>query len=281
MYWERVTEEIYVFTSERYALVNSVAFLTTEGIIVIDALPFPTEARKIAAFLGKQGSGRFHSLVLTHYHMDHAYGLFAFPEHLDVIAHDLCRQKLLEVGEASLIEARQSDSSFDDVRLRIPTITFNKGELLLRGGDKTLRLLSLPGHTADNIGVFYEEERVLVTGDAVMAIPIIADGDWRQELQTLHAIKEMAPETLIQGHGEVILRGEVQVILDRYINYLERVEEQARLVLAQDKPRTVIKDIPLETCGLERVPLGIASHRLHVANILTVYDRLKAERDAT
>ena len=281
MYWERVTEEIYVFTSERYALVNSVAFLTTEGIIVIDALPFPTEARKIAAFLGQQGSGRFHSLVLTHYHMDHAYGLFAFPEHLDVIAHDLCRQKLLEVGEASLIEARQSDSSFDDVRLRIPTITFNKGELLLRGGDKTLRLLSLPGHTADNIGVFYEEERVLVTGDAVMAIPIIADGDWRQELQTLHAIKEMAPETLIQGHGEVILRGEVQVILDRYINYLERVEEQARLVLAQDKPRTVIKDIPLETCGLERVPLGIASHRLHVANILTVYDRLKAERDAT
>jgi len=281
MYWERVTEEIYVFTSERYALVNSVAFLTTEGIIVIDALPFPTEARKIAAFLGKQGSGRFHSLVLTHYHMDHAYGLFAFPEHLDVIAHDLCRQKLLEVGEASLIEARQSDSSFDDVRLRIPTITFNKGELLLRGGDKTLRLLSLPGHTADNIGVFYEEERVLVTGDAVMAIPIIADGDWRQELQTLHAIKEMAPETLIQGHGEVILRGEVQVILDRYINYLERVEEQARLVLAQDKPRTVIKDIPLETCGLERVPLGIASHRLHVANILTVYDCLKAERDAT
>jgi len=281
MYWERVTEEIYVFTSERYALVNSVAFLTTEGIIVIDALPFPTEARKIAAFLGQQGSGRFHSLVLTHYHMDHAYGLFAFPEHLDVIAHDLCRQKLLEVGEASLIEARQSDSSFDDVRLRIPTITFNKGELLLRGGDKTLRLLSLPGHTADNIGVFYEEERVLVTGDAVMAIPIIADGDWRQELQTLHAIKEMAPETLIQGHGEVILRGEVQVILDRYINYLERVEEQARLVLAQDKPRTVIKDIPLESCGLERVPLGIASHRLHVANILTVYDRLKAERDAT
>ena len=281
MYWERVTEEIYVFTSERYALVNSVAFLTTEGIIVIDALPFPDEARKIAAFLGQQGGGRFHSLVLTHYHMDHAYGLFAFPEHLDVIAHELCRQKLLEVGEASLIEARQSDSSFDDVRLRIPTITFSEGELLLRGGDKTLRLLSLPGHTADNIGVFYEEERVLVTGDAVMAIPIIADGDWRQELQTLHAIKEMAPETLIQGHGEVILRGEVQVILDRYINYLERVEEQARLVLAQDKPRAVIKDIPLETCGLERVPLGIASHRLHVANILTVYDRLKAERDAT
>lgn len=281
MYWERVTEEIYVFTSERYALVNSVAFLTTEGIIAVDALPFPAEARMIAKFLGQQRDGRFHSLVLTHYHMDHAYGLFAFPEHLDIIAHDLCRQKLLEVGESSLMEARQNDPTFDEVQLRLPTITFNEGEILLRAGDKTFRLLRLPGHTADNIGVFYEEERVLVTGDAVMAIPIIADGDWRQELQTLHAIKEMAPETLIQGHGEVILRGEVQVILDRYINYLERVEDQARQVLAEDKPRITIRDIPLETCGLERVPLGIASHRLHVANILTVYDCLKAERDAT
>ena len=51
MYWERVTEEIYQFTSDRYALVNSMAVLSSEGIVVIDALPFPDEARQIAKFL--------------------------------------------------------------------------------------------------------------------------------------------------------------------------------------------------------------------------------------
>lgn len=279
MYWERVTEEIFVFTSERYALVNSVAFLTQSGVVVVDALPFPDEARRIAQFLDARGGGRFNILVLTHYHMDHVYGLFAFPPQLDVVGSRLCREKLLAVGESSLEEARRSDPQFDEVTLRIPNLTFEES-LTLGTPDKHFRLIPLPGHTPDNIGVLYEEENILVAGDAVMAIPIIADGDWRQEIETLRRIKEMAPETIIQGHGEVILRGEVQTVLDRYIAYLECVEEQARKVLKKGEPRESIRQIPLERCGLERVPLGIASHALHVANILRIYDTLKQEEEA-
>ena len=55
--------------------------------------------------------------------------------------------------------------------------------------------------------------------------------------------------------------------------------EQAHKALDNDEPRDTIWDIPLETCGLERVPLGIASHQLHVANILSIYDELKAKQD--
>jgi len=281
MYWERVSEEIYLFTSERYALVNSVAVLTQAGIVIIDALPFPDEAEQIARFLSLRTEMHVHSLLLTHHHMDHVYGLSAFPAELDVIAHELCRQKLLEIGEASLEQARQSDPAFKRVQLRIPTVTFNEGEILIGAENKNFRLFPLPGHTRDNIGVFLEEDRVLIAGDAVMAIPIIADGDWEQALNSLYIIKEMMPETVIQGHGEVILRGEVQVVLDRYIHYLECVHEKAVTMLESGKERKQIWNIPLEDCGLERVPLGIASHRLHVANILSIYDKLKAAQDAT
>jgi cyclase len=278
MYWERVSEEIYLFTSDRYALVNSVAVVTREGIVALDALPFPDEARQIARFLEVRVGMNFHSFILTHHHMDHVYGLFAFPDGVDVVAHELCRRKLLEVGETSLSEARQGDSTFEEVILRIPNITFDTGELLLRAGGKSFRLLSLPGHTDDNIGVFMEDEEILITGDAVMAIPIIADGDWEREIETLTYIKGLAPETIVQGHGEVILRGEVQVVIDRYIAYLECVHKKAWNMLRQGRDRKEIWNIPLEDCGLERVPLGIASHRLHVANIMSVYDKLKATR---
>ncbi len=213
MYWERVSEEIYLFTSDRYALVNSVAVLTREGIVVVDGLPFPDEAKQIARFLEARIGMHFHSAMLTHHHMDHVYGLFAFPDNLDIVAHELCRQKLLEVGESSLAEAQQNDPAFNEVSLRIPNVTFETGELFVQAGGKTFRLFSLPGHTADNIGILMEEEEVLITGDAVMAIPIIADGDWTQEIESLRRIKEMAPETIVQGHGEVILRGEVQVVM--------------------------------------------------------------------
>ena len=280
MYWERVSEEIFLFTSDRYAMVNSVAVLTERGTVVIDGLPFPDEAKQIARFLEVRSGMDFHSLILTHHHMDHVYGLFAFPEHLDVISSELCRQRLLEVGEASLAEARESDPAFDEVKLRIPTLTFASGDLFVEAGDKTFRLFPLPGHTSDNIGVLIEEDEVLITGDAVMAIPIIADGDWEQEIATLNRIKEMEPDTVIQGHGEVILRGEIKTVMDEYISYLNCVRDQAETVLKKGRDRKEIWDIPLETCGLERVPLGIASHQLHVANILSIYDRLKAEQES-
>jgi glyoxylase-like metal-dependent hydrolase (beta-lactamase superfamily II) len=276
MYWERVSEEIFLFTSDRYALVNSVAVLTDQGTVVIDALPFPDEARQIARFLEIRSGMDFHSLILTHHHMDHVYGLYAFPEQLDVISHELCREKLLEIGESSLREAQESDPSFEDVVLRVPSITFDTGEFFVEAGDKTFKLFPLPGHTTDNIGVFIEEEEVLITGDAVMAIPIIAYGDWVQEIKTLQYIKELEPDTVVQGHGEVILRGEVQVVMDQYIDYLMCVREQAEKALKEGWDEKEIWDIPLETCGLERVPLGIASHQLHIANIMNVYNRLAA-----
>ncbi len=279
MYWERVSEEIFLFTSDRYALVNSVAVLTDRGTVVIDALPFPDEARQIARFLEIRSGMDFYSLILTHHHMDHVYGLYAFPEHLDVISSELCRQRLLDVGESSLAEARESDPAFEEVYLRIPTITFETGDFFVGAGNKTFRLFPLPGHTADNIGVFLEEDEVLITGDAVMSIPIIADGDWEQEIRTLEFIKEMEPDTVVQGHGEVILRGEVKVVMDQYIDYLNCVRKEAETILKRGRDRKEIWDIPLERCGLERVPLGIASHQLHVANILSVYDRLKAEQE--
>jgi glyoxylase-like metal-dependent hydrolase (beta-lactamase superfamily II) len=278
MYWERVTEEIFVFTSERYARVNSVAVLTKEGVVVIDALPFPDEARQIAQFLDIRGKGQFHSLMLTHHHIDHVYGLYAFPEHLELYAHALCRQNLMESGEESLAEARANNSAFAEVQIRIPTVTFQEENLLVKAGDRTFRLMRLPGHTIDNIGVYIEEEKVLISGDATMAIPIIAQGDWRTQRKTLQKIKDLEPLTVIQGHGEVILRGEVDTVMDLYLDYLTCVEEKAREVLEEEKPRDVIWDIPLEDCGLERVPLGVASHQLHVANIFTIYDQLKAEQ---
>ncbi len=279
MYWERVSEKIFIFTSDRYALVNSTAVLTERGTVVIDALPFPDEARQIARFLEIRSGMDFYSLILSHHHMDHAYGLYTFPEKLDVISSELCRQRLLDIGESSLAQAREGDPTFEEVTLRIPTVTFDSGEFLVDAGDKTFKLFPLPGHSADNIGILIEEDEVLITGDAVMAIPIIADGDWQQEIDTLKLIKEMKPDTVVQGHGEVILRGEVNTVMDLYISYLDCVREQAEQVLRKGKDRKEIWDIPLETCGLERVPLGVASHQLHVANILSVYDKLKAEQE--
>jgi len=48
---ERVSEDIYVFTSETYAQVTAGVIVTDEGAIVIDTLPFPFEGQEMKEFI--------------------------------------------------------------------------------------------------------------------------------------------------------------------------------------------------------------------------------------
>ena len=48
---ERVADDIYVFTSERYAQVTASVLLTSDGAVLIDTLAFPDESRAIKAFV--------------------------------------------------------------------------------------------------------------------------------------------------------------------------------------------------------------------------------------
>ena len=52
---ERVSDDIYVFTSDLYAQVTASAVVTDEGVIVIDTLPFPEETRAMMDFLERLG----------------------------------------------------------------------------------------------------------------------------------------------------------------------------------------------------------------------------------
>ena len=48
---ERVTEDIYVFTSDLYAQVTAGVVLTTAGAVVIDTLVYPEETLAIKRFV--------------------------------------------------------------------------------------------------------------------------------------------------------------------------------------------------------------------------------------
>ena len=116
-------------------------------------------------------------VIDTHSHADHAWGNCFFPG-ATVIGHPLCRQLLDTKGRASLEETRRSNPSFRNVKIVLPHMTFNDGEMNLRVGKKDSHACSrLPGHSPDNLGVLVEEDRVLFAGDAAMPLPYIVDGD--------------------------------------------------------------------------------------------------------
>lgn len=271
---ERISEEIYVFTSDLYAQVTAGVIVTSEGAVVVDTLPFPQETRELLAFVQERGL-QVPYVINTHSHADHANGSYLFKE-ADLLAHQLCREILRRHGERVLEEAKEETPEVAEVQLQLPCITFDQ-EVALRLGERTMRLIPLPGHTSDSIGVYVEEDKILFAGDAVMPVPYIVGGDRAAMIDSLRVIGQLSLENIVQGHGEVILRGEVEEALETSIFYLETIYEKVKKVVEAGAPPESVAEIHIEQCGKSRIPLNGLVQQLHEANLLYLYDLMTAQ----
>jgi glyoxylase-like metal-dependent hydrolase (beta-lactamase superfamily II) len=270
---ERISEEIYVFTSDLYAQVTAGVIVTSEGAVVVDTLPVPEETRELLAFVQERGL-QVPYVINTHSHADHANGSYLF-EGADLVAHRRCRKILRRHGKKVLEEAKAQTAEVAEVQLRLPPITFDQ-ELTLRLGDRTMQLIPLPGHTPDSIGVYVQEDKILFAGDAVMPVPYIVDGDRTVMIDSLRVISQLSLENIVQGHGEIILRGEVEEALETSIFYLETIYEKVKEVVEAGAPPETITEIDIEQCGKSRSPLNGLVQQLHEANLFYLYDLMTA-----
>jgi cyclase len=271
---DRVSEGVYVFTSGVYAEVTATVVFTDEGAVLVDTLPFPLETRVIRDFVAQRRTKVLY-VVNTHSHADHTYGTYLFPEAV-VIAHYRCRQLMERHAETSLAEAKKQTPQLADVVIRYPELLFNEG-MTLRIGGKTIELTYSPGHSRDVITVHVLEDRLMIASDTVMPVPYIVGGDLDDMILSLAAIKQKNLENLVQGHGSILLRGEIEETLDANIQYLKCVDRLVRERIARGVAKNGVLDISIEQCGLSRIPLGGLVQKLHQANLLTLYDAYRSE----
>jgi glyoxylase-like metal-dependent hydrolase (beta-lactamase superfamily II) len=275
---ERVTEDVYVFISDLYVEVSATIVITPEGCVLIDTLPFPQETRQIREFAARRCPRGIKYVVNSHHHADHIYGSYLFPE-AELVAHRLCREILLKVGQESLAKAKSQTPDLAPVQLRIPQLVFET-EMLLRLGEKTIPLLHAPGHSPDGVIVHVREDKVLAASDTVTPVPLIVKGDTVELEESLKLIKSLSLENIIQGHGGVLLRGEVDETIDTSLEYLRAVEKQVHLVVDKGRPRSSLRNIDIESCGKSRIPLGGLVQRLHQANLDYLYSVMTGQPDA-
>jgi glyoxylase-like metal-dependent hydrolase (beta-lactamase superfamily II) len=277
MHRERISDDIYVFTSGLYAQVTAGAIVTSAGTIIIDTLPFPSETRQVIDYMERRSPHGIRFVIYTHYHADHTYGGYLFKD-AQVISHELCRQLLLERGEAGLQLAREQNPQLADVKLRLPDIVFT-GNLTLRLGNKTIDLRHAPGHSPDLIMAYVREDKILFASDTVMPVPYIVDGDSDQMSASLLKLKSMGLENVVQGHGEIVLRGEISEAINSSVNYLQKMQGAAANALLLNQSRDdLIREYDIESCGKPRIALNGLVQQLHAANLITTYDRMNVER---
>jgi glyoxylase-like metal-dependent hydrolase (beta-lactamase superfamily II) len=274
---ERIAEDIFVLTSDMYAQVTAGVILTEEGTIVIDTLPFPQETAELKMFVQQYGRHGVRYVINTHHHADHVYGNYLFPE-AELVAHERCRKTLLRHGQRGLDEAKMQVPALAQVHLCIPDVVFDRGELVVHLGGKSLHMMLTPGHTDDSISVLVKEDKVLFAADTVMPVPYIVFGDIEAMIDSFKRLSGLAVDTVVQGHGEVLLRGEIKGSIETSVQYLETIQEHVRAAIESGAPKESLQRIGIEECGKSRIPLNGLVQQLHLANLVHLYDKLAAEK---
>jgi glyoxylase-like metal-dependent hydrolase (beta-lactamase superfamily II) len=271
---ERVSDDIYVFTSDLYAQVTASAVVTREGIVVIDTLPFAVETEEMIEYLNSLGMGPIKYLVNTHWHGDHSNGNFIFDESVELVCHKRCQLALLEIGIEALEEAKENTPLLEEVEVRVPNVVFEDGELVLHVGNKSIEVALTPGHTLDSTVAYVREDKVLLAADTIMPVPYFVWGDRNLFKESLASLQRYNLESIVQGHGEVLLRGEIPAAIESSIAYLDTLEEEVAEIVEQGKGRGAVEKITIDRCGKSRIPLNGLVQDLHRANAYALYDEL-------
>lgn len=274
---ERVTEDIFVFTSDLYVQVTAGVVVTSEGVVLIDTLLYPDETLQMKNFIENRVKLPVRYIINTHHHADHTTGT-SFFDGVQVIAHRSCRELLDTRGRESLVRAKELSPDLANVRLVLPDVVFDSS-MMLRVGNKTFHLDHSPGHSPDSITVWVEEDNVLFAADTVMSIPYFVDGNYDDFVSSLQRIRGKAYESIIQGHGEVILRGEVEQRLKGDLEYLQKLRSAVEKAISSSndsaKVKKALNAIKVNSCGKSHILLNGAVEHLHQQNVMALFTQLR------
>jgi glyoxylase-like metal-dependent hydrolase (beta-lactamase superfamily II) len=276
MHRERISDNVYWFQSEIYAQVTAGVVTGPQWAVVIDTLALPDETLGMRDFIEHELGVPVRYVINTHYHADHSWGSCFFPG-ATVIAHARCRELLTERGLPSLEAARKQNAAFRQVKIVLPHLTFDSGQLNLRVGKKNLILLPAAGHSEDGVAVLVEEDRVLFAGDAFMPLPYIVDGDVDEIASSIKKMGRMGLENIVQGHGDIILRGEIDAAVKENLAYLANIKRFAKSAARRKAESDPLEGAGLEVSGKSRVYLGGLAEALHKRNMLELVNRAREE----
>ncbi len=280
---------VYALISPRPPVDNSGFIVGEKGVLVIDAHINGAMARQIQAAVRAVTDKPILYLVNTNYHGDHTFWNYAFPAETIIVAHRETAEAMadFEREKALLLPAVGGDATvFDDVRLRLPDVTFETSLRLDLGG----RVVELhhfgPGNTPGDTVVYLPEAKIAWTGNLVLgakSIPWAIEGGTSAYLETIARMAaRLDVETIVGGHV-LIAPGET---LGVYLNYLSAHIKSVQRALGAGKTlEQTLASLPLDESYLPAVdsPLAVARPLMqgfHLWNVKRTYEELKVQARA-
>jgi hypothetical protein len=113
-----------------------------------------------------------------------------------------------------------------------------------------------------------------------MPIPHFVDGNYDDLMHSLHALRLHTYECVVQGHGEVVLRGEIPERIQDDIDYMLKLSDRVEEAINSDYPESALESIDVESCGKSRILLNGLAQQLHRGNVLALAEQKRQEMQA-
>jgi len=225
---EEVVSKVYCIT----AFGNVGFILTDEGVVVVDTA-LRQMGETILKIIREVTDAPIHSVIYTHGHYDHAFGVSALLEDAEqrgypkprIIGHENVVRRFRRYQELQsqqeLINRIQfgipAEMSGVLRGYHYPDVTYHN-RFTFRLGDVTFELRFGMGETDDATWIWIPERRVVFAGDFVVwSCPNVGNPFkvQRYETEWAEALEQMAslnPDVLVPGHGPPIRGEEVQQV---------------------------------------------------------------------
>ena len=245
----KVLENVYTIINGEGMNSNTTFIITTEGVIVIDTRPTPTEARKVIEEIRKLTDLPIVYTINTHYHGDHTFGNQVFKNSKTIIAHKNVRDTLIKSGQDHLSLFKTFGlPGMDEVEITPPNIVYEKSMEVWLGEYRLQLLYHGKGHTNGDTIIYIDQLRTVITGDLVFneKIPYMGDAYIDEWIESLNYIELLKNETVVPGHGKVggrpIIIAMKHYLLDLKEHVLKQLNEKKSLEETQDVVEPILRE---------------------------------------
>ncbi len=234
---QKVSQHVYYvqgvpgIASYNEGFISNAGFIvTTDGVVVFDALGTPSLAYKLVQKIRSITTQPIKKVIVSHYHADHIYGLQVFEElGAEIIAPYGAQIYIHSEGAALRLEERQFSLEpwvNENTRLVLPDTTIKKSTAFTLGGVTFTINFMGKAHSDGDLTLLVEPDKVLFTGDLIFEgrLPFVGSADSKKWLETLTKLETDGLAKLIPGHGPATDNPEETIALTRsYLAHLRQV----------------------------------------------------------
>ena len=206
---------------------NAGFVVTSEGVVVFDALGTPSLAKAMLGEIRKVTNKPIKLVIVSHYHADHIYGLQVFKEQGAQIWAPKGTWDYLDSETApTLLESRRTSLYpwvNSETYLVEPDRIIDQDTEFSLGEHQFLLTYFGKVHSEGDMSLLSLNDQTLYSGDIIFEgrIPFVGDADIIKWSKTLDRVRNIEMEYFVPGHG--MASDQPQETMDltyRYLNFL-------------------------------------------------------------